>query len=259
MTDNIQDAYQNKEQVQKHYQNLAQNYDDLWTYSPEFIKFISEQVIQNLELTSNDIFLDLGCGTGLFTKEISKIVDFENPVICCDISADMLAQFPDSSNYQCVAMDAVNFSSQPYEYNKILMKEMIHHLNVDEQGKLIKNLFTRLSLGGKFLLMLLPQTIEYPLFETALRRFEELQPDYKYLIELFKKAGFKTNVNFVEYPLSIPKSKYIKMLNNRYMSLLESFSDEEIEKGIFEIEQKHLDRDILEFNDRFVCIIGEKS
>ena len=259
MTDNIQDAYQNKEQVQKHYQNLAQNFDDLWTYSPAFIKFISEQIVQHLELKSHDIFLDLGCGTGLFTKEINSIVRFENPVICCDISADMLAQFPENSHYHCVVMDAVNFSCQSYEYNQILMKEMIHHLNVDEQEKLLENLFARLQLGGKFLLMLLPPTIEYPLFETALRRYEDLQPDYKYLIKLFQKVGFKTSVDFIEYPLSIPKSKYIKMVNNRYMSLLSSFDDKEIQKGIFEIEQKYSNQAILEFNDRFVCITGEKS
>ncbi|MEO0970705.1 MAG: SAM-dependent methyltransferase, partial [Cyanobacteria bacterium J06639_18] len=77
--------------------------------------------------------------------------------------------------------------------------------------------------------------------------------------ELFKKTGFKTSVDFVEYPLSIPKDRYIRMVENRYMSLLSSFDDKEIQEGVFEIEQKYSDKDILEFNDRFVCIVGEKS
>ncbi|WP_201026132.1 class I SAM-dependent methyltransferase [Mastigocoleus testarum] len=258
MSDNIQESCQNKEQVQKHYQNIAVNFDELWTYSQDFIIFISEKIVKKLEFKSQDIFLDLGCGTGLFTKEINNIVGFDNPVICCDISANMLAQLSDNSDYKCVAMDAVEFSRQSYEYDKILIKEMIHHLNVNEQEKLTENIFARLHLGGKFLLILLPPTIEYPLFEAALSRYEELQPDYKYLVELFNKTGFKTSVDFVEYPLSIPKNRYIMMVKNRYMSLLSSFDDNEIQEGVFEIEQKYSDKDILEFNDRFVCIVGEK-
>ncbi len=258
MTDKSANFYQNTEKVQNHYQKLSQNYDDLWNYSPDFIQFLSKNICESLNLKPTDIFLDLGCGTGLFTKEISNQIQFKNPLVCADISSDMLEQLSDRNKYECVVMDAIKFSSQPRSFDKIIIKEMIHHLNNEEQKLLIKNLFDRLNNKGQFLLTLLPQTIEYPLFETALHRHKELQPDYKILAELFKNAGFQTKIDFVSYPLNIAKTKYLKMVENRYMSLLSSFSDREILAGINEIEQKYSDKEILKFNDVFVFVLGTK-
>lgn len=258
MTERTINFYQNSERVKNHYQNLSEKYDDLWEYSPDFVRFISKNVCKYLKLESRDIFLDLGCGTGLFTKEISDRIKFENPIICCDISPGLLAQLSGDDRYECIVMDAVTFSSQPKCFDKILIKEMIHHLNREEQESLIKNLFARLNNNGKFLLILLPPKIEYPLFKAALEKYEKLQPHYNYLVELYKKAGFQTQIDFIRYPLSIPKTKYIKMVENRYMSLLSSFDDREIVEGINEIKLKYSDKDILEFNDTFVFITGEK-
>ena len=259
MTNQSLNFYQNSEQVQNHYQKLSENYDDLWEYSKDFIKFISKNISEHLELKSTDIFLDLGCGSGLFTKEINKQIKFINPIFCSDISSDMLANLSDDSQYKCIATDAISFSSQPGLFDKILIKEMIHHLNREEQECLINNLFKRLNYNGRFLLILLPPTIEYPLFDSALRKYERLQPHYNYLVKLFKEAGFQTQVNFVKYPLNISKTKYIKMVENRYMSLLSSFNDREISEGIDEIKQNYSNKDILSFQDIFVFITGTKG
>ncbi len=258
MTDQNFNFYQNTEQIQNHYQQLSKNYDDLWEYSKDFVRFISENICNLLDLKSTDIFVDLGCGSGLFTKEINNQIQFTNPVICSDISSDMLAQLSNDSQYECIATDAISFSYEPRFFDKIIVKEMIHHLNKDEQESLIKNLFERLNVGGKFLLILLPPTIEYPLFEKALRKYEKLQPNYNFLVKLFKKAGFETEIDFVKYPLNISQEKYIKMVKNRYMSLLSSFSDREIQEGINEIKQKHLNQNTLYFNDIVVFITGKK-
>lgn len=258
MSNNSSNFYQNTEKVKSHYKNLSKNYDDLWEYSKDFIEFISGNISKYLELKSTDIFLDLGCGTGLFTKEIYNQISFEKPVICSDISKDMLSYFPDSKKYKCISMDAVEFSFQPFSFDKILIKEMIHHLNEKQQETLIDNLFDRLNNGGKFLLILLPLTLEYPLFKTALDKHKELQPDYMILANLFEEAGFQTEINMVKYPLNLSKSKYFQMVKNRYMSLLSSFTDLEIEKGLNEMEEKYININNLAFNDVFVFITGTK-
>ena len=129
---------------------------------------------------------------------------------------------------------------------------------ISQNQKLITNLFNRLNAGGIFLLMLLPPTIEYPLFESAKKSYEKLQPHYRELEDIFDRVGFKTEVSFVKYPLSLNKDKYLRMVKNRYMSLLSMFSDEEISQGIKEMKAKYSEQLTLDFNDVFVYIKGQK-
>ncbi len=49
------------------------------------------------------------------------------------------------------------------------------------------------------------------------------------------------------------------MVENRYMSLLSTFSDREIQQGLDELKNKYSQRSMLQFNDRFVFITGKKN
>ena len=105
---------------------------------------------------------------------------------------------------------------------------------------------------------MLPPTIEYPLFQQALSVYESVQPHYNDLVNLFEKIGLKTKVNFVEYAVSIPKEKYFNMVENRYMSLLSRFNDQELKQGLIEMTEKYANLSNLEFCDRFVFLLGQK-
>ena len=54
------------------------------------------------------------------------------------------------------------------------------------------------------------------------------------------------------YRVEVSKKKYIKMIMNRYISLL-SFSKKQISTGVNEINFKY--NEIIKFNDKLVCII----
>ncbi|MGK7884097.1 MAG: class I SAM-dependent methyltransferase [Crocosphaera sp.] len=245
-----------KYSIQEHYQKLAKKYDDFWGNSSDFIEFLSKKIIENLQLKSTDNLVDLGCGTGIFSKEIASQIKLENKIICVDPSDKMLSKIPENSYYQPLVQDAVEFANKPGRYDKILIKEMIHHIN-DKEG-LLQGLFNRLNEQGILLIILLPPTIEYPLFQQALSVYESVQPNYNDLVVLFEKIGFKTKVNFVEYAVSIPKEKYFKMVENRYMSLLSRFNDQEIKQGLTEMTEKYANLSNLEFCDRFVFLLGQK-
>ena len=111
-----------------------------------------------------------GCGTGIYTKKIRDIAQLINPVLCVDISAKMLGKIPDNAQFKPILMDAVEFSEQPRQYDKVLMQGMLHHVK-DIDG-LIENLFCRLNSHGKILTIGIPRDIEYPLFNAALKRFK---------------------------------------------------------------------------------------
>ncbi len=256
MNKQIKNYYQQNQKIQNHYRQLAHDYDDLWTYTPNFVKFIAQNIIAQLNLQFTDKLADLGCGTGIFAKEIANQIKLKYPIVCVDSSPEMLEQIPSNDTYKPLVMDAIDFSSQGYIFDKIFIKEMIHHIS--NKQKLITNLFNRLNAGGIFLLILLPPTIEYPLFESAKKSYEKLQPHYRELEDIFDRVGFKTEVSFVKYPLSLNKDKYLRMVKNRYMSLLSMFSDEEISQGIQEKKEKYSEQLTLDFNDVFVYIKGQK-
>ena len=241
---------------QKHYQRIGSIYDDLWSYSEDYIRFMGLKIIEYLRLTESDNLVDLGCGTGLFSQSIVKQIELDNPVICVDPSQEMLSQIPLSPQYQTKAEDAVIFVSENSGYNKVYMKEAIHH--IDDKELLFSNLFESLNRVGIFLLILLPPTIEYPLFKKALELYESRQPNYKHLTSLLEKVGFNVSVDIVEYLQSIPKTKYLKMVENRYMSLLSFFDDQQLREGLAEISTKYAQQSILEFPDRFVFITASK-
>ena len=244
------------QRIQKHYSNIAHNYDTLWTYNPEFIKFIAQNIIEKLDLQVSDKLVDLGCGTGLFTKAIHEQIQLKSPILCVDSSPEMLKQITVNHSYKPLLMDALEFSSKAKDLDKILLKEMIHH--VSDKNNLIGNLFNSLNSGGIFLLILLPPTIEYPLFELAKKTYEEVQPNYTTIETIFKNVGFETEISFVTYPLSIDKAQYFTMVENRYMSLLSRFSDEQIQEGLKEMNQTYSSQSTLNFKDTFVFIVGKK-
>lgn len=221
-----------------------------------FIDFLTQKIIEYLELKQTDSLVDLGCGTGIYSKSIVAQLPLQSPIICVDTSEKMLEQVPKNSQYQRLVKDAVTFAEESVNYDKILIKEMIHHIK--DKEKLFQGIFKQLNPGGIFLLILLPPTIEYPLFLEALSLYESQQPNYRDLMNLLTKIGFKTTVNLVEYPVSIAKEKYFHMVANRYLSLLSEFNDQELQQGLMTMKQKYQNQSILKFCDRFVFITAHK-
>lgn len=50
------------DETQAHYDRLAQEYDQNWTYSAEFLEWMTECILNRLRLRSGDRVLDVGCG-----------------------------------------------------------------------------------------------------------------------------------------------------------------------------------------------------
>ncbi|WP_326807201.1 MULTISPECIES: methyltransferase [unclassified Streptomyces] len=245
----------------EHYQNLASAYDDNWAYSPAFIRWMSEQIASALELSADDRMADIGCGTGLFARKIAEVLHPHRPLLCVDPSTAMLDQLPSSPALSPLGASAEEIANQtvtlPYEQlDAMWLKESVHH--VTDPAATLGGLARLLAPGGRLLVAMLPTTIAYPLFAEALKRYEERQPDPAGIAQHLTDAGLRAELTFVEHELRLDKERYLAMVRARYMSVLSTFSDEELDTGIEEIRARHPEPELV-FPDRFAFVLGVRE
>ncbi|MFJ9028068.1 class I SAM-dependent methyltransferase [Streptomyces sp. NPDC102274] len=247
----------------EHYSELAAEYDEHWVYGPEYIPWMSARIAEALSLSSADRIADIGSGTGLFAREVARIVHPDQPILCVDPSEAMLRQLstPSSPGLTPILASAEDIAEErtrlPYEaLDAVWLKESVHH--VTDPGATLRGLAQRLVPDGRLLVVMLPATIQYPLFRAALERFEELQPDPADVVGHMEHAGLQARLFYVEHELRLDRDKYIAMVRARYMSLLSTFSDSEIKKGIDEMRATHPEP-VLVFPDRFAFVLGVRQ
>jgi SAM-dependent methyltransferase len=239
-----------------HYTNLASHYDEYYRYSDDYVNYFTDKIIEGLAINNKETVVEVGAGTGIFAREIqNKIPSLR--MICVDNSAIMLNGNKDGRIMQ-ICKDAVEFSREKIAYDKVYMKEFIHHIARENRLSLFKGLYSQLTSNGVLLILVEPERLNYPLFEEALRRFESRQPSHLQIISELQLAGFSTSFSVKSYPICLAKSKYIEMVRNRYMSVLEYFTDTELERGIKSIHESQRSDD-LEFVEIFYSIKGVKS
>ncbi|MCA6107056.1 class I SAM-dependent methyltransferase [Bradyrhizobium cenepequi] len=206
-------------------------------------------MIEQLRLNEDDTLVDLGCGTCIYSLDILKQVALKRPVIGVDPYAEMLAKVPDDAPIRPIVMDGFEFSKEEGIYDKILIKETIHH--IADRSKLFANLHARLAPGGVLLLVHVPPDVQYPLFQKALERCRSWHADPHELFEQLQRAGFRVQWNSVDFPHAIPKERYFKMVEGCYMSALTTLNEHELHDGLVEMKLKYKDVEILEFIDHF--------
>lgn len=246
------------EDTQAHYDRLASTYDENWAYSAAFLSWMTDCLLEQLQLGRDDRLLDLGAGTGLYAR---RLVEYARSVTCVEPSASMLEQIPDDPHLACICASAgqvaagrVQLPEQRYE--AILLKEVLHHV-VDRAG-VIRGLAALLAPRGRLVVAMLPTSIDYPLFEAAHERFRSLQPDPEDITRMMREAGLEAELTYREFPLSFPTERYLAMVRNRYMSLLSLFTDDELAAGVEEIRRRH-PGDTVEFVERFAFVTGRAA
>lgn len=243
--------------VTEHYQRISERYIDYLSYSGDFVPTLAEKMIDMLRLSPDDTLVDIGGGSGIFAAAILDQIDLEKPPTIVDPFAEMLEIIPEDLPVEKVCMDGLDFADESRSYDKVLIKETIHH--IDERDELMRRLYDRIAPGGALLLVHVPPELDYPLFDAALERVRTWHADPDELEQQMADAGFTVERDAVDWTHELPKERYAQMVESQYMSVLSSFDDDELAAGLAEMEAKHADRDILVFNDHFDYIVGYKS
>jgi trans-aconitate methyltransferase len=246
-----------REVLDKHYRRIADRYTDYLSYADDFVPTLAAKMAEMLRLQEEDVLVDLGGGSGIYTAALLDQVELREPVVLVDYFAAMLEQVPDDLPVEKVNMDALAFAAEPRHYDKVLIKETVHH--VDDRPLLMRRLYERLEPGGALLLVHVPPELDYPLFEDALQRAKSWHADPDELEAQLGAAGFTTDRDAVDWRHRLPKQRYFDMVASGYMSVLSSFSDEELRRGVEEMAETYADTEVLEFTDHFDYLVGYKQ
>jgi hypothetical protein len=161
-----------------------------------------------------------------------------------------------NSNLNIFNEDGNTFAERPLKYDKVLLKEVIHHIK--DRKSLWKNLYTKINKNGRILIVTRPQKIKMPLFGAAKDAFYENQPPYETFTDELKRASFSVDVKIDSYCFFLDKAIWFNMLRKRFMSDLGKFTDEEIENGIKEIENSVINSNQIKIEDEVIFIVASK-
>ena len=230
---------------------VIKNWDNkTWLSSQKYINSFNRFLIKKFNLNSNSKILDIGCGRGKIIGVLSSKLRLKNK----PIGIDLINHRDKDKRFYFKKIDALSFfSSNKNKFDLILIKQTIHLFGMSEIKILLDKMTKSLSSSGKIFIFTLDPNTEIPNFNLMKRKLlKSLKKDKKILKFLTKIFPNRVMKHF-SYRVEVSKKKYIKMIMNRYISTLLSFSKKQISTGVNEINFKY--NEIIKFNDKLVCII----
>ena len=232
------------------------NWDNkTWISSSKYVKFFNNFLLKQKKLNKYSKILDIGCGRGKLMGALSSKLKLIHKPIGLDIENHK--DFDKRILFKKInAVKYLNYNKKKFDL--ILIKQTIHFFTLKEIKKLLNCSYSKLNPEGVILILSLEaKNNEIPTFSLMKKKLQQSfkkETLIKKDILKFKKEKIITKFNF---KVSITKKKYIKMIEQYYISSLLNLNDVQISKGIKEIEIKYKDK--ITFNDRLNCIMFTKN
>ena len=232
------------------------NWDNkTWISSSKYVKFFNNFLLKQKKLNKHSKILDIGCGRGKLMGALSSKLKLIHKPIGLDIENHK--DFDKRILFKKInAVKYLNYNKKKFDL--ILIKQTIHFFTLKEIKKLLNCSYSKLNPEGVILILSLEaKNNEIPTFSSMKKKLQQSfkkETLIKKDILKFKKEKIITKFNF---KVNITKKKYIKMIEQRYISSLLNLNDVQISKGIKEIEIKYKDK--ITFNDRLNCIMFTKN
>ena len=231
---------------------VIKNWDNkTWLSSQKYINSFNRFLIKNFNLNSNSKILDIGCGRGKILGALNSKLKLKIKPLGIDIinhkNRDKRINFK--------RIDALNYSvTDNQKFDLILIKQTIHLMKLAEIKRLLRLLKKKLNSKGKILIFTLETNKnEIPTFKLMKNKLEQsLRRDKEILKIITKLYPFRAKKKFF-FDVKVKKKEYLKMIKNRYISTLLTFSNKQLDFGVQEIELKY--KDIIRFKDKLICII----
>jgi len=231
------------------------NWDNkTWLSSKRYIQSFNSFLLKQVKLNSSSKILDIGCGRGKILGSLSSRLKLKNKPIGIDLEKHL--DRDKRINFKKV--DATKYlKKNKIKFDLILIKQTIHLLQFKEIKRLLVLCKETLNSGGKIIIFSLnTNQNEIPTFLSMKKKLKKSLNRDKKIIQFILNLNFKALTKNFSFKVNIKKKKYIKMIQNRYISTLLSFKSKEINKGVEEINYKF--KKNIVFNDKLICLILNK-
>ena len=231
------------------------NWDNkTWLSSKRYIQSFNSFLLKQVKLNKNSKILDVGCGRGKILGSLSSRLKLKNKPIGIDIEKHL----DRDKRINFKKIDAIKyFKKNKIKFDLILIKQTIHFLQFKEIKRLLVLCKKTLNPRGKIIIFSLnTNQNEIPTFLSMKKKLKKSLNRDKKIIKFILNLNFKALTKIFSFKVNITKKKYVKMIENRYISILLSFKSKEINKGIKEINDK-FKKNII-FSDKLICLILNK-
>ena len=230
---------------------VIKNWDNkTWLSSKDYIESFNKFLIKQVKLNSKSKILDIGCGRGKILGALSSKLKLKRK----PSGIDIINHKDKDKRIKFKKIGASNFfKKNRSKFDLILIKQTIHLLNLKEIKKLLILSKKNLSKGGKIIIFTLDTVKnELPTFKLMKTKLIKSLKRDKKILKLITKLCPHKKKKFI-YKVNVIKKKYLKMVQKRYISTLLTFSKQEIQKGMNEINIKYGNN--IKFNDKLICVI----
>ena len=226
------------------------NWDiDSWICSKQYIDYSVEFISDELNLDHSSHILDIGCGRGSITTAIAEYNCLTSAVDAVDIS-DAINDAVATDRvtfYQEDVLDFLNERRVGY-YDSAIIKQVIHLIPTEKRAPFFFQLQRCLKPGGRALVLMMPVEYSMPMFSRGKQTFNQETFTRNDVIRYAHQYGFKTALSHFNFEVKISKQDYFSLLSRRFMSNLRTLTDEEIEKGLEELNALYPSEQLLFFD-----------
>ena len=203
--------------------------------------------------------VEVGAGTCICSRELIDIANIKESVLCVDYSASMLKNGENLPYIKTLHLDGLSFSKLDMKYDRIFLRAALHNFGKEVIPEFLSNVYKQLNEGGIFVNIAMHGCDNRPWFKKLKEVFPITHISAEYYMEELKKAGFDEVSNHVERTnVAITKQSLFKTFRQRYVTLFEFISDDEIEEGITEIEEQYPKQEVITFVDLYDFTVAKK-
>ncbi len=149
-----------------------------YQFQSESEKFISEEIMQKLSLSSSDNLLDIGCGSGDISYKLSKLV---NSVTLCDHPSiiNRIKRVYKNKKFRYIEQDFLSANLNKQKFEKILSYSVIHCLNTEKEVfEFIDKIISLLKPNGRALIGDIPNKNKLNRFLSS-KKGKEFQKEWE--------------------------------------------------------------------------------